>query len=74
MEVIEDISDRETVISLLLSDPRPSYQNDVGRVYTMDYYKYKVSFRVEGDALSVLEISENDGGDDVYEYMRMRGR
>ena len=75
LSVISDERDRATVRTLLCSDPRPSYQRDSSRIYTMDHYKYKVSFSVDGECVHVHSIDINDmGGDEVYEYMRMRGR
>lgn len=68
-----DARDIDALRDVLRGDPRPSYQTDPERIYTMDYYKYKVCFRVEGDMLRVTDITENDdGGDEIYEYMRMR--
>lgn len=67
-----DERDREVISDILRGDPRPSYQNDSERVYTLDYARHKVSFSVEGDILHVLDIKENeDTGDEIYEYMRM---
>ena len=66
-----DARDIDALRDVLRGDPRPSYQTDPERIYTMDYYKYKVCFRVEGDMLRVTDITENDdGGDEIYEYMR----
>ncbi len=48
--------DREAVKGILASDPRPSYQTDPDRVYTMDYDGYSVSFTVDGKKLTVKEI------------------
>lgn len=57
---------------ILRGDPRPSYQSDPERVYTLDYYRYKVSFRIDGKTVHVVTIEENsDGGDEIYEYLRM---
>ncbi len=49
-------NDRDALCEVLKNDPRPSYQHDPERVYTMDYGKYSVSFRVEGDTLIVTEV------------------
>ena len=48
--------DRDTVCALLAADPRPSYQNDPGRVYGMTYGGYEVKFTVENDLLSVVDV------------------
>ena len=73
IELQIDERDVGTLTRLLSSDPRPSYHSDPERVYTMDYYRYKVSFRVEDTTLRVvgIELSER-GEDEVYEYLRMR--
>ena len=55
-------SDRDVVTDILRADPRPSYQNDPERVYTMDYKCYKVSFRVCERTLYVTEVTENNEG------------
>ena len=46
----------ETVRKILAQDPRPSYQNDPERVYTLDYSSLSVSFKVEGENLTVTDI------------------
>lgn len=46
------------LIELLALDPRPSYQNDPERIYGMSYGGRNVKFQVEGDVLTVVEISE----------------
>lgn len=48
--------DRDTVCALLAADPRPSYQNDPGRVYGMTYGGYEVKFTVENGLLSVVDV------------------
>ena len=64
--------DIDALCDILRGDPRPSYQADPERIYTMDYYKYKVSFLVESGVLRVTDITYNeDGGDEIYEYLRM---
>jgi len=42
---------------ILAADPRPSYQNDETRVYTMDFADMEVKFRVEGEVLKVRQIN-----------------
>ncbi len=51
-----DEKDRTPLCEVLKNDPRPSYQHDPERVYTMDYGKYSVSFRVDGETLIVTEV------------------
>lgn len=41
---------------VLENDPRPRYQADPERVYTMDFGGMSVSFSVDGDELTVREI------------------
>lgn len=51
-----DEKDRAPLCEVLKNDPRPSYQHDPERVYTMDYGRYSISFRVEGETLIVTEV------------------
>ena len=48
---------RPVVLELLAQDPRPSYQQDPGRVYGMTYAGWNIRFRVEGKTLIVVETS-----------------
>jgi len=48
----------EAITSLLSQDPRPSYQNDPGRVYGMRYSDHEIKFMVDGDTLTVTGIEE----------------
>ncbi len=43
------------LIECLADDPRPSYQDD-GRIYTMSFADFEVSFTVECDTLTVLKF------------------
>lgn len=58
--ISENISEEDicTIINLLLEDPRPSYQNDQNRVYSMRYKTYEIKFRVEEKRIFVQEIFE----------------
>ncbi|MBR5236368.1 MAG: tRNA (N6-threonylcarbamoyladenosine(37)-N6)-methyltransferase TrmO [Clostridia bacterium] len=47
---------RETLLDLLKNDPRPAYQQDDSRVYTMDYSRYTVRFKVIQGVLTVISI------------------
>ena len=49
-------TDREGLIGVLKSDPRPRYQSDPGRVYGLTYGGVNVKFRVAGDVLTVTEV------------------
>ena len=44
----------ETLRELLAQDPRPSYQEDEGRVYGMKYAGKEVRFRIEGKRVEIL--------------------
>lgn len=53
-----DEDKRETLITILEQDPRPSYQQDEERVYGMTYGKWEIRFRVKGTVLMVTEVEE----------------
>ena len=48
---------REALLGVLAQDPRPSYQDDPQRVYGMRFAGMDVRFTVDGDELTVCEIS-----------------
>ena len=48
---------REGLLGVLASDPRPSYQHDPQRVYGMEFGAVEVHFTVDGDTLTVRDIS-----------------
>lgn len=50
---------QEALCQILAQDPRPSYQDDPARVYGVSFAGLEVKFRVEGDRLTVEEISES---------------
>ena len=47
---------RAALSVVLKNDPRPAYQHDPERVYTLDFGENKVRFSVDGDVLTVREI------------------
>lgn len=47
---------RETLHEVLAQDPRPHYQNDDTRIYTMEFANKEIRFKVEGNVLKVTEI------------------
>lgn len=49
-------AEQETLRQILAQDPRPSYQDDPARVYSMAFAGHTVRFCVEGDTLTVCEI------------------
>ena len=50
--------EREALEEILSQDPRPAYQDDPERVYTLDYGRVKVHFRVDGSTLYVQSVAE----------------
>ncbi|WP_298735132.1 tRNA (N6-threonylcarbamoyladenosine(37)-N6)-methyltransferase TrmO [uncultured Subdoligranulum sp.] len=44
------------LLGVLQNDPRPAYQHDPQRVYTLDFGTNKVRFTVDGQTLQVREI------------------
>ena len=50
-------SQRESLIEVLAHDPRPQYQNDPERVYGMEFGGMEVKFKVDGELLTVVEVS-----------------
>lgn len=55
LELIPEVS-RGGLIETLSQDPRPQYQDDSQRVYTMAFGEFQVSFRVDGNLLLVTAI------------------
>ncbi len=47
---------RGALRGLLENDPRPRYQKDPGRVYTMSYAGFQVSFTADGGVIRVREV------------------
>ena len=43
---------------ILAEDPRPSYQDDPGRVYRFEFEGYRIGFRAAGGEAEVLEAEE----------------
>lgn len=48
------------LLELLSQDPRPQYQDDPARVYTMAFGERQVSFRVDGSTLTVTAVENNN--------------
>ena len=59
-EVLERVpaEKRAALLELLAQDPRPSYQDDPGRVYGMAFAEWQVRFTVGGGRLRVVEITK----------------
>ena len=47
---------RDSLIGILSSDPRPAYQNDPQRIYSLSFSGFTVRFFVSGTVLTVCEI------------------
>ncbi|MDE7192846.1 MAG: tRNA (N6-threonylcarbamoyladenosine(37)-N6)-methyltransferase TrmO [Oscillospiraceae bacterium] len=47
---------RAALLEVLSQDPRPQYQHSPERVYTMSFAEMEISFRVEGELLTVTQI------------------
>ena len=62
VEISEEILEKipadlhQSVIDILAEDPRPGYQDDPSRIYTMQYATLEICFMVEGSTLTVTEI------------------
>ena len=50
-------ADRAALQGVLASDPRPSYQHDPQRVYGMEFAGLEVHFTVDGETLTVTDIT-----------------
>ncbi len=59
-ELLEQIppEKREALLGVLAQDPRPSYQSDPERLYGMAFAGFQVRFRVEGERLTVVEMTK----------------
>ena len=47
---------REAVVACLAEDPRPSYQDDPDRIYSMRFMDTDIRFRVQDGVLTVVEV------------------
>lgn len=58
-ELLEKIPENKRcgLLKILAQDPRPQYQDDPERVYTMAFGEFQVSFRVDGKRLFVVAIT-----------------
>ena len=50
-------AERDGLRGVLENDPRPSYQHDPERVYGMEFAGLEVHFKVDGNTLTVTDIS-----------------
>ncbi|MBQ3554452.1 MAG: tRNA (N6-threonylcarbamoyladenosine(37)-N6)-methyltransferase TrmO [Clostridia bacterium] len=49
---------QEAVIECLTEDPRPAYQDDANRIYSMNFSGFDIRFRVAENCLTVTEVVE----------------
>ncbi len=49
---------RKGLIQALSQDPRPQYQDAPERVYTMSFGEQQISFRIENNAVIVVDVTE----------------
>ncbi len=47
---------QEALLGVLSHDPRPSYQNDPGRIYGISFGGFNIRFQVDNEILSVIDI------------------
>ena len=61
-ELLQQIpkSKQEALLGVLSHDPRPSYQEDSQRIYGLSFGGINVRFRVEGNTLTVTEITQEE--------------
>lgn len=57
LEIIPE-DKRDSIICCLAEDPRPSYQNDANRIYSMKFADYDIHFTVNGDSLKVIGVDK----------------
>jgi len=50
----------EALTGVLANDPRPRYQHDPERVYAMEFAGLDVKFSVDGEELTVKDITKKD--------------
>lgn len=51
---------RQALLGVLAQDPRPSYQEDAQRVYGMAFAGLEVKFKVDGECLTVQDITPSE--------------
>ena len=52
------VEKRDALIGVLAQDPRPRYQTDASRVYGLEFGGYEVKFSVNGQKMTVTDITE----------------
>lgn len=51
---------RVAAVACLAQDPRPAYQENSERIYSMAFAGYDIHFKVNGDNLTVIGINKSD--------------
>jgi hypothetical protein len=64
LEALVPAEKREALRGVLANDPRPRYQRNPERVYTMDFANLTVRFSVADGVLTVTEISPMEATQD----------
>ena len=61
-EILKEIEKekREALLKILENDPRPSYQDDENRIYTLDFAEYVVKFKARGKVLKIIELIKKE--------------
>ncbi len=49
---------RAAAVSCLAEDPRPAYQDDSERIYSMAFAGFDIHFKVDGDNLKVIDVDK----------------
>jgi len=49
---------KQTAIDCLLDDPRPSYQNDSDRIYSMLFSGFDIHFKVEDEKTTIVKVDK----------------
>lgn len=47
---------RPSLLDILATDPRPSYQNDPDRIYGFEYAGFEIKFKVKDNILTLIDI------------------
>lgn len=47
---------RESTLDILAQDPRPGYQEDPSRIYTLEYSHFEICFKAEGRVITVTDV------------------
>lgn len=49
---------KNAVIACIKDDPRPSYQNDVERIYSMAFSNFDIHFKVDGKTAKIIGVDK----------------